>query len=73
VRTVPLAAHVSRSVVMLEGQPSSYARVRLVLTLEWTDAHRDDEPQPRPAVEWINVVLLDMTGRTVVEESAPEQ
>jgi Fe-S-cluster containining protein len=68
VRTVPLAAHVSRSVVMLEGEPSTYARVPLTLALEWTDAHPDDEPPPRPAVDWINVVLLDLTGRTVVDE-----
>jgi Fe-S-cluster containining protein len=65
VRTVPLRAHVSRSVVMLEGEPSTYARVPLALLLEWTDAHQDEEPPPRPAADWINVVLRDIAGRAL--------
>jgi Fe-S-cluster containining protein len=65
VRPIPLRAHLSRSVVMLEGGEGDYTRVVLATALEWSEAHPDDEPEPRPAAEWIDVVLREMTGRSI--------
>jgi Fe-S-cluster containining protein len=61
---VPLHDKVSQALVPLDAGPGSRERVALALALEWSEAHGDDEPVA-PAVEWIERVLLWLTGRSV--------
>jgi Fe-S-cluster containining protein len=57
VRRIPLHASVATEVARLEFHGSTASRVALVLALEWAEGHAEDEPAPRPPIEWLQQVL----------------
>ncbi|HEY3818625.1 MAG TPA: YkgJ family cysteine cluster protein [Polyangiaceae bacterium] len=67
VRRIPIAAHVSTDVVLLEYRGPAASRVPLVLALEWAEKHAHDEPAPRPPVEWLEHVFESHPGRAPAE------
>jgi Fe-S-cluster containining protein len=52
IRRLPMYA-VSTDALRLEYRGRTASRIALVLALEWAEAHADDEPDPRPPLEWI--------------------
>ena len=57
IRRIPIGGALSTDAVRLEYPDRSSARIALVLALEWADAHADDEPPPKPPIEWLEQLL----------------
>jgi Fe-S-cluster containining protein len=57
VRRIPVRDTVSTDATRLEYRGRTASRIPLVLALEWAEAHADDEPAPRPPLEWLQQLL----------------
>jgi hypothetical protein len=69
VRRIPLRAHVSRALAEIDTHDGRGIWIPLVLSLDWSEAHRDDPVAQRPSAEWIDEVLRKMTGRRLGESA----
>jgi Fe-S-cluster containining protein len=61
VRNVPLATHLSAGMTRLESGEGGGNVMPLVAALRWAEDN-EAEPEPQPAVEWINTVFRALAG-----------